>query len=82
MALGRRCDLGCETWPDDDRYDTCPECREETTRYSNVKAITAEEASAREFELFYEAWDAAHDPARLAGDAVNAAGRFARSKGS
>jgi hypothetical protein len=54
VALGRRCDPGCESWPDDDRYKTCPLCGEETTRYRNLRPITQDEANELEFEAFYE----------------------------
>ena len=77
MAWGRRCDVGCESWPDSDRYKTCPICNEEATRFSNLQPLTQEEANAREFELFYERWDGEHDPSRLAADAPDARGSFA-----
>lgn len=77
MALGRRCDTGCESWPDSDRYKTCPVCGEEATRFKNLQPLTQQEANQREFELYYERWNEQHDPARLAGDAPDARGRFA-----
>lgn len=77
MALGRRCDAGCESWPDTEKYKTCPVCGEQTTRFRNLEPLTQKEANAREFELFYERWDADHDPGRLDSDAPNAAGPFA-----
>jgi transposase InsO family protein len=54
MALGRRCDNGCESWPDDERYERCPICRSKTTRYNNLRPLPQDEADAREFEAFYE----------------------------
>lgn len=57
MAWGRRCDLGCESWPDEVRYKHCIECGEPTTRFSNLNPIDPEEAKSRfrhsEFEKFY-----------------------------
>ena len=80
MAVGRRCDVGCESWPDSDNYKTCPVCGEETTRFSNLKPLTQPEANAREFELFYERWDADRSPDRLAPDAPDARGVYASSE--
>lgn len=58
MAIGRRCDLGCETWPDEPLYAKCLECGEPTTRYRNVHPIDHEEAQSRllhqQFEMYYE----------------------------
>lgn len=57
MAWGRRCDLGCETWPDYDLYRSCLECGERTTRFSNLKPMSDAEAISRlrrfEFEKHY-----------------------------
>jgi hypothetical protein len=44
MAWGRRCEIGCETWPDESTYTTCPSCGEKTTRYSNLSPLDAAEA--------------------------------------
>lgn len=57
MALGRRCELGCETWPDDNRYNKCPTCGEDTTRYKGVTPLEQDEANHAEFLAFYEEWD-------------------------
>jgi hypothetical protein len=58
MALGRRCSLGCETWPDQMLYQTCLICEEKTRRVSNVTPLPVEDAMAiylhRRFEKFYE----------------------------
>lgn len=58
MAWGRRCDLGCESWPDDVLYKRCPECGEPTTRYSNLRPMPRDEARSillhKEFDKFYE----------------------------
>ena len=80
MSWGRRCDLGCASWPDDERYEKCPICGEEAERFSNLEPLTESEAAHAVFEHFYEKWDADHDPARLDADAPNAAGDHARRK--
>lgn len=57
MAWGRRCDIGCETWPDDDRYEECVHCGEPTTRFRNLRPIPEDEAelvvSYLKFEEYY-----------------------------
>lgn len=78
MAVGRRCAAGCESWPDTGKYNKCPVCGEPTTRFSNLSPLTQKEANIREFDLFYERWDEEHDPDRLAADAPDARGPFAR----
>lgn len=65
MALGRRCEAGCESWPDDPRYKVCPICGEATKRYRNLSPLDKSEALHAEFEAFYAAWDDEHDPDRL-----------------
>jgi hypothetical protein len=58
MAWGRRCDIGCESWPDEPIYQKCPTCGEPTTRFSNLTPVSAEEGRsairAAAFERFYE----------------------------
>lgn len=60
MAYGRRCDLGCESWPDDDSYESCPVCGQPTERASGLKPLPADDARdlkrTLDFEAFYEAW--------------------------
>jgi hypothetical protein len=56
MAMGRRCDTGCASWPDDPRYRQCPICGEFTTRYSNLQPLDDDEATQREFEAYYESY--------------------------
>jgi hypothetical protein len=55
---GRRCDIGCTSWPDDDKYDICPICKEETERFSNLQPIEEDEAASLvnhlEFEEYYQ----------------------------
>ncbi len=59
---GRRCDLGCESWPPDDEFETCPICGQSTTRYSNLYPLPMDEAlkikHRLDFDDFYEhEWD-------------------------
>ncbi len=54
MAWGRRCDIGCESWPDSNKYARCPLCHEETTRYTNLKPISETVARELAFEAYYE----------------------------
>lgn len=43
---GRRCDLGCESWPDRMEFAKCLRCGEETTRFSNLQPLPLSEALA------------------------------------
>lgn len=56
--VGRRCALGCETWPDEIIYRRCLECGEETTRTRGAQPMSTEEAERRMlyflFEEYYE----------------------------
>lgn len=54
MAWGRRCDLGCESWPDEDQYTVCPLCGDPAERFSNLEPLTPSEAKHRRFEAYYE----------------------------
>lgn len=53
---GRRCDIGCESWPDTAEYKVCPVCGEQTTCYSNLHPLDVDEARSKrlhiEFELY------------------------------
>lgn len=57
-GMGRRCALGCESWPDDKDYKRCPQCGEVTTRFNNLLPLTAEAARSKanhlRFEDYYE----------------------------
>lgn len=59
MARGRRCDLGCESWPDERQYERCPACGEKTTVFTNLTVLSKEAAQSfvnnAAFEAFYEA---------------------------
>lgn len=58
MAWGRRCDTGCESWPDHDDYLVCPICGGETRRWRNLIPLSKDEADKEkariEFEVYYE----------------------------
>lgn len=58
MAFGRRCAIGCESWPDSDEYKVCPSCLEPTKRYRNLTPLTEDEGKFKklhiEFEEYYE----------------------------
>lgn len=60
MNIGRRCTLGCETWPDALLFRKCYVCGEDTRRVrgETVEPLSDEEAMKivlyHEFEKFYE----------------------------
>lgn len=58
MALGRRCAIGCETWPDEPLYSKCPTCGESTRRVRGVQPLPKDEAQSlllhANFETYYE----------------------------
>lgn len=56
MAWARRCDIGCETWPDDDDYDICPICGEETSRFSNGRPLDPDEARSIRLQVEFEGY--------------------------
>jgi hypothetical protein len=60
MGLGRRCSLGCETWPNTEEYALCPQCGSPTSKFRGVEPLDEEEARSLklhfEFEKFYEKW--------------------------
>jgi hypothetical protein len=55
---GRRCEIGCETWPDNDAYEICPRCGEPTKRYVNLHPMDEAEAyitaAHLDFEDYYQ----------------------------
>lgn len=57
-VIGRRCAIGCATWPDELKYAICPRCGEPTSRFRGMKPMSAPEArkmALREaFEHYYE----------------------------
>lgn len=59
MPWGRRCEIGCESWPDNkEEYEFCPICGQETRRWSNLLPLDEDEAKVAkarlEFEAYYE----------------------------
>jgi hypothetical protein len=54
---GRRCSLGCESWPNQELYAKCPYCGEETKAYTGLSPLTEDEAASilrrQEFERYY-----------------------------
>lgn len=65
MATGRRCAIGCQSWPDEIIYKKCPECGEATTRCNGVIPMDSEEARSvlrhKAFDRFYEVWCSQRD---------------------
>jgi hypothetical protein len=57
MPFGRRCGVGCASWPDKALFAHCPQCGEATTRYSNLTPLSDDEADSillhKEFDKFY-----------------------------
>lgn len=56
MAWGRRCDNGCESWPDHPLYETCPRCDEHTKRFSNLTPLDHDEAQSIYLHIAFEAY--------------------------
>lgn len=56
--VGRRCAMGCETWPATAEFESCPTCRAPTRLYRSVHPIADEEAMSllrhAEFDEFYD----------------------------
>ena len=55
----RRCDIGCESWPDEPIFGHCAVCGESTTRFSNIDpTVDRDEARSLKlhelFEKYYE----------------------------
>ena len=55
----RRCDIGCESWPDEMIFATCTYCGEKTTRYEKMEpTVSREKARSVKlhelFDKFYE----------------------------
>lgn len=55
-AAGRRCDLGCESYPDDVAYKTCLVCGEPTRRLNNAWPMPADEAHTKLMRAKFEQW--------------------------
>lgn len=50
----RRCEMGCESWPDSDLYNFCLSCGEATTRIKQSPTLTDEEARSRTLHALFE----------------------------
>jgi hypothetical protein len=59
--VGRRCEMGCETWPDDTLYSICPNCEEPTRRFTRMSPLSAEEALSKKKHADFERWCEAND---------------------
>ena len=57
MANGRRCDIGCESWPDKPLFSKCPICGLPTECFDNLEPLDMDEAlrikARAEFDLYY-----------------------------
>jgi hypothetical protein len=57
-AIGRRCSMGCETWPDTDEYSLCPICDNDTKRFRGVEPLLDQVALSKkchaEFQRYYK----------------------------
>lgn len=59
--VSRRCEMGCESWPDDKKeYGVCPRCGEKTKRYSNMTPLSEDEARSIKNHILFEEWCEAH----------------------
>ena len=58
LVATRRCNTCCLSWPDEEDYLRCPECRRKTYRYQNKTPMPVEEAESRRshalFDRYYE----------------------------
>lgn len=56
--VGRRCAMGCETWPAAADFALCPTCKGPTRLYRGVHPLPAEDAKRllrlAQFEDFYD----------------------------
>lgn len=62
--IGRRCGMGCETWPDDEAYADCPQCGEPTRRCRGVRPLSPDEAQSRKAHLDFESIYEVHESER------------------
>lgn len=65
QTFGRRCAMGCATWPDDERFKVCPACGQSTVKYRGVTPMDEDEANRYAFEAFYKEWDERMPDSRL-----------------
>ena len=55
-ALARRCELGCESWPNLSAFETCPACGEATTLYREMEPLGIIEAQRLKNDLEFETY--------------------------
>lgn len=55
-AAGRRCDMGCESYPDHADFSTCLVCGEPTRRLNNAWPMPEEEARSKLAHAKFEEW--------------------------
>ncbi len=60
MARGRRCDLGCQSWPVTKEFNPCPVCGEPTETFSNLQPLPLREAQQLKREIEFEEFYAGH----------------------
>ena len=64
MARGRRCALGCQSWPLSDDYKACPSCGEETKVYRNLNILDDDEARSIKLHIEFEDYYAERQAAK------------------
>jgi hypothetical protein len=57
MTVGRRCSNGCAVWPDDEAFEICPVCREDTTRFRGLTPLSHEKAESRRKHADFDHYD-------------------------
>lgn len=55
-AAGRRCDMGCESYPDHSDFSKCLVCGEPTRRLNNAWPMPEDEARSKLSHAKFEAW--------------------------
>lgn len=77
MSIGRRCAMGCATWPDETTYLDCPICRKATKRYRGADPMTPKAAlSAKKYADFDHYYETVHqqDTAPITNDELKEMG--------
>ncbi len=59
----RRCSMGCENWPNTEKYATCPLCDEPTRRVSSATPLSTEEAHSKKAHADFERYCDEHERA-------------------
>lgn len=50
----KRCAIGCESWPNDAKFNTCPICGEATRVIDKEPTVTPQEAQSIQLRCFFE----------------------------